>query len=195
MSVWVFSDPIRLPVYLLRNQPLRFLLCPERLIFIFSICSKTSQRNSIFIRYNKGAVREERTILPQDANAGNENRTPRQKTDAAAPLKKHCPPLMRGNSQCGGQTTNHLLTTANVWEFSYDRQRRFLLLSTALPVFAFLAECSTRPPAQAGGLVRCTGADEKQFRIRACGACFPAGRPACPARCSGGRAGGAVRPR
>ena len=37
------------------------------------------------------------------------------------PLKKHCPPLMRGNSQCGGQTTNHLLTTANVWEFSYDR--------------------------------------------------------------------------
>ena len=53
---------------------------------IFSICSKTSQRNSIFIWYNKGAVREERTILPQDANAGNENRTPRQKTDAAAPL-------------------------------------------------------------------------------------------------------------
>ena len=73
------------------------------------------------------------------------------------PLKKHCPPRMRGNSQCGGQTTNHLLTTANVWEFSYDRQRRFLLLSTALPVFTFLAECSTRPPAQAGGLVRCTG--------------------------------------
>ena len=162
---------------------------------IFSICSKTSQRNSIFIRYNKSAVREERTILPQDANAGNENRTPRQKTDAAGPLKKHCPPRMRGNSQCGGQTTNHLLTTANVWEFSSDRQRRFLLLSTALPVFAFLAECSTRPPAQAGGLVRCTGADERQFRIRACGACFPAGRPACPARCSGGRAGGAVRPR
>ena len=111
------------------------------------------------------------------------------------PLKKHCPPRMRGNSQCGGQTTNHLLTTANVWEFSYDRQRRFLLLSTALPVFVFLAECSTRPPAQAGGLVRCTGADERQFRIRACGACFPADRPACPARCSGGRAGGAVRPR
>ena len=53
------------------------------------------------------------------------------------PLKKHCPPLMRGNSQCGGQTTNHLLTTANVWEFSYNRQRRFLLLSTALPVFVF----------------------------------------------------------
>jgi len=35
MSVWMFSDPIRLPVYLLRNQPLRFMLCPERLIFIF----------------------------------------------------------------------------------------------------------------------------------------------------------------
>ena len=126
MSVWMFSDPIRLSNYLLRNQPLRFLLCPERLIFLFSICSKTSQRNSIFIRYNKGAVREERKILPQDANAGNENRTPRQKTDAAAPFeKKHCPPLMRGNSQCGGQTTNHLLTAANVWEFSYTASAAF----------------------------------------------------------------------
>jgi hypothetical protein len=92
MSVWMFSNPIRLPVYLLRNQPLRFLLCPERLIFIFSICSKTSQRNSIFIRYNKSAVREERTILPQDANAGNENRIPRQKTDAAAPFEKTLSP-------------------------------------------------------------------------------------------------------
>jgi hypothetical protein len=92
MSVWMFSDPIRLPVYLLRNQPLRFLLCPEWLIFLFSICSKTSQRNSIFIRYNKSAVREERTILPQDANAGNENRTPRQKTDAAAPFEKTLSP-------------------------------------------------------------------------------------------------------
>ena len=59
---------------------------------IFSICSKTSQRNSIFIRYNKGAVREERMILPQDANAGNENRTPRQKTDAAAPFEKNTVP-------------------------------------------------------------------------------------------------------
>ena len=190
----MFSDPIRLPNYLLRNQPLRFLLCPERLIFLFSICSKTSQRNSIFIRYNKSAVREERSSrrMPMQAmKTAHLGRKPMLRP----PLKKHCPPLMRGNSQCGGQTTNHLLTTANVWEFSYDRQRRFLLLSTALPVFAFLAECSTRPPAQAGGLVRCTGADERQFRIRACGACFPAGRPACPARCSGGRAGGAVRPR
>ena len=194
MSVWMFSDPIRLPNYLLRNQPLRFLLCPERLIFLFSICSKTSQRNSIFIRYNKSAVREERSSrrMPMQAmKTAHLGRKPMLRP----PLKKHCPPLMRGNSQCGGQTTNHLLTTANVWEFSYDRQRRFLLLSTALPFFAFLAECSTRPPAQAGGLVRCTGADERQFRIRACGACFPAGRPACPARCSGGRAGGAVRPR
>ena len=195
MSVWMFSDPIRLPVYLLRNQPLRFLLCPERLIFIFSICSKTSQRNSIFIRYNKGAVREEqKNILPR-CHAGNENRASPAETGRRGPFKKHCPLLMRGNSQCGGQTTNHLLTTATVWEFSYDRQRRFLLLSTALPVFAFLEECSTSPPAQAGGLVHCTGVDERQFRIRACGACFPAGRPACPARCSGGRAGGAVRPR
>ena len=158
MSVWMFSDPIRLPIYLLQNQPLRFLLCPERLIFIFSICSKTSQRNSIFIRYNKGAVREERKLLPQDANAGNENRTPRQKTDAAAPLKKHCPPLMRGNSQCGGQTTNHLLTTANVWEFSYDRQRRFLLLSTALPVFAFLANAAQDPRRRPGVLCVVRGA-------------------------------------
>ena len=46
----------------------------------------------MFIRYNKGAVREERTILPQDANAGNENRTPRKKTDAAAPFEKTLSP-------------------------------------------------------------------------------------------------------
>ena len=162
---------------------------------LFSICSNSSQRNSIFILYNKGAVREEqKNILPR-CHAGNENRAFPAETGRRGPFKKHCPLLMRGNSQGSGQTTNHLLTTANVWEFSYDRQRRFILLSTALPVFAFLAECSTRPPAQAGGLVRCTGADERQFRIRACGACFPADRPACPARCSGGRAGGAVRPR
>ena len=31
-------------------------------------------------------------ILPQDANAGNENRTPRQKTDAAAPFEKNTVP-------------------------------------------------------------------------------------------------------
>ena len=59
---------------------------------IFKKKTKTSQRNSIFIRYNKDAVREERTILPQDANAGNENRTPRQKTDAAAPFEKTLSP-------------------------------------------------------------------------------------------------------
>ena len=32
---------------------------------------------------------------------------------------------MRGNSQCGGQTTNHLLTAANVWEFSYTGSAAF----------------------------------------------------------------------
>ena len=68
------------------------------------------------------------------------------------PLKKHCPPLMRGNSQCGGQTTNHLLTTANVWEFSYDRQRRFLLLSTALPFLRFWQNAAQDPRRRPGVL-------------------------------------------
>ena len=92
---------------------------------IFSICSKTSQRNSIFIRYNKGAVREEqKNILPR-CHAGNENRASPAETGRRGPFKKHCPLLMRGNSQGGGQTTNHLLTAANVWEFSYTASAAF----------------------------------------------------------------------
>ena len=111
------------------------------------------------------------------------------------PLKKHCPPANARQQPRRRTDYQQPPNSRKCLGVLIHRQRRFLLLSTALPVFAFLAECSTRPPAQAGGLVRCTGADERQFRIRACGACFPAGRPACPARCSGGRAGGAVRPR
>ena len=169
------------------------MMCSGSVYFQFvQIPHKETPFLSCTIRVQSGRNRK---TSSQDAMQAMKTAHLRQKPGGAAPLKKHCPLLMRGNSQGGGQTTNHLLTAANVWEFSYDRQRRFLLLSTALPVFAFLAECSTRPPAQAGGLVRCTGADERQFRIRACGACFPAGRPACPARRSGGRAGGAVRPR
>ena len=198
MSVWMFSDPIRLPVYLLWNQPLRFLLCPERLIFIFFQFVQKPHKETPFlsgtIRVQSG--RNERTSrrMPMQAmKTAHLGRKPMLRP----PLKKHCPPRMRGNSQCGGQTTNHLLTTANVWEFSYDRQRRFLLLSTALPVFAFFGRMQHKTPGAGRGSCALYGvrADERQFRIRACGACFPAGRPACPARCSGGRAGGAVRPR
>ena len=92
---------------------------------LFSICSNSSQRNSIFILYNKGAVREEqKNILPR-CHAGNENRASPAETGRRGPLKKHCPLLMRGNSQGGGQTTNHLLTAANVWEFSYTASAAF----------------------------------------------------------------------
>ena len=92
---------------------------------LFSICSNSSQRNSIFILYNKGAVREEqKNILPR-CHAGNENRASPEETGRRGPFKKHCPLLMRGNSQGGGQTTNHLLTAANVWEFSYTASAAF----------------------------------------------------------------------
>lgn len=193
MSVWMFSDPIRLPPS--RTAAPVFALPGAADFYFFQFVQKPHKETPFLsgtIRVQSGRNERSSRRMPMQAmKTAHLGRKPMLRP----PLKKHCPPRMRGNSQCGGQTTNHLLTTANVWEFSYDRQRRFLLLSTALPVFAFLAECSTRPPAQAGGLVRCTGADERQFRIRAYGACFPAGRPACPARCSGGRAGGAVRPR
>ena len=92
---------------------------------LFSICSNSSQRNSIFILYNKGAVREEqKNILPR-CHAGNENRASPAETGRRGPFKKHCPLLMRGNSQGSGQTTNHLLTAANVWEFSYTASAAF----------------------------------------------------------------------
>ena len=92
---------------------------------LFSICSNSSQRNSIFILYNKGAVREEqKNILPR-CHAGNENRASLAETGRRGPFKKHCPLLMQGNSQGGGQTTNHLLTAANVWEFSYTASAAF----------------------------------------------------------------------
>ena len=92
---------------------------------LFSICSNSSQRNSIFILYNKGAVREEqKNILPR-CHAGNENRASPAEAGRRGPFKKYCPLLMRGNSQGSGQTTNHLLTAANVWEFSYTASAAF----------------------------------------------------------------------
>ena len=92
---------------------------------LFADCSKLPQRNSIFILYNKGAVREEqKNILPR-CHAGNENRASPAETGRRGPFKKHCPLLMRGNSQGSGQTTNHLLTAANVWEFSYTASAAF----------------------------------------------------------------------
>ena len=143
----MFSDPIRLPPS--KSAAPVFALPGAADFYFFSICSNSSQRNSIFILYNKGAVREEqKNILPR-CHAGNENRAFPAETGRRGPFKKHCPPRMRGNSQCGGQTTNHLLTTANVWEFSYDRQRRFLLLSTALAVFVWFP-----PPSQRQGIIR-----------------------------------------
>ena len=98
---------------------------PQTFHILFADCSKLTQRNSIFILYNKGAVREEqKNILPR-CHAGNENRASPAETGRRGPFKKHCPLLMRGNSQGSGQTTNHLLTAANVWEFSYTASAAF----------------------------------------------------------------------
>ena len=114
---------------------------------LFSICSNSSQRNSIFIRYNKGAVREEqKNILPR-CHAGNQNRASPAETGRRGPFKKHCPLLMRGNSQGGGQTTNHLLTAANVWEFSYTASAAFSSFPRRwLFLFEPLRHCFAMPP-------------------------------------------------
>ena len=59
---------------------------------LFSICSNSSQRNSIFILYNKGAVREEqKNILPR-CHAGNENRASPAETGRRGPFKKTLSP-------------------------------------------------------------------------------------------------------
>lgn len=48
------------------------------------------------------------------------------KAEHSRTLQKHCPPLMRGNSQGGGQTTRSLLTRRKWFRGSiYSRQRRF----------------------------------------------------------------------
>ena len=116
---------------------------------LFSICSNSSQRNSIFILYNKGAVREEqKNILPR-CHAGNENRASPAETGRRGPFKKHCPLLMRGNSQGGGQTTNHLLTAANVWEFSYTASAAFSSFPRRWLFFVWFP-----PPSQRQGTIR-----------------------------------------
>ena len=99
----------------------------EKAYFLFAICSKSPQRNSIFIRYNKGAVREKRSerAPPKDLQT-----QARMIAANAAPLK-HCPPPMRGNSQrrrTDYQTPPDSRKCLGVHHT--DRQHRFLLLST-----------------------------------------------------------------
>ena len=139
---------------------------------LFSICSNSSQRNSIFILYNKGAVREEqKNILPR-CHAGNENRASPAEAGRRGPFKKYCPLLMRGNSQGSGQTTNHLLTAANVWEFSYTASaafssfpRRWLFLF----VYGLNLSVSLRSPAS--GLRLPASASCKVLNSRPAGRC------------------------
>ena len=89
------------------------------------MCSGSVYFQFVQIPHNKGAVREEqKNILPR-CHAGNENRASLAETGRRGPFEKHCPLLMRGNSQGSGQTTNHLLTAANVWEFSYTASAAF----------------------------------------------------------------------
>ena len=107
----------------------------EKAYFLFAICSKSPQRNSIFIRYNKGAVREDRfeRAPPKDLQT-----QARMIAANAAPLK-HCPPPMRGNSQrrwTDYQTPPDSRKCLGVHHT--DRQHRFLLLSTvAACLFVF----------------------------------------------------------
>ena len=85
---------VRLPWTMLHHKQ-TFYHLKEKAYFLFAICSKSTQRNSIFIRYNKGAVREDRS---ERAPPKNLQTQARMIAANAAPLK-HCPPPMRGNSQ------------------------------------------------------------------------------------------------
>ena len=57
----------------------------EKAYFLFAICSKSPQRNSIFIRYNKGAVREDHS---ERAPPKNLQTQARMIAANAAPLKQ-----------------------------------------------------------------------------------------------------------
>lgn len=125
---------VRLPWTMLHHkQP--FYHLKEKAYFLFAICSKSPQRNSIFIRYNKGAVREDRS---ERAPPKNLQTQARMIAANAAPLK-HCPPPMRGNSQrrrTDYQTPPDSRKCLGVHHT--DRQHRFLLLSTvAACLFVF----------------------------------------------------------
>lgn len=100
---------------------------PQTFHILFADCSKLTQRNSIFIRYNKSAVREDRS---ERAPPKNLQTQARMIAANAAPLK-HCPPPMRGNSQrrrTDYQTPPDSRKCLGVHHT--DRQHRFLLLST-----------------------------------------------------------------
>ena len=97
------------------------MMCSGSVYFQFvQIPHKETPFLSCTIRVQSGRNRN----LPR-CHAGNENRASPAETGRRGPFKKHCPLLMRGNSQGSGQTTNHLLTAANVWEFSYTASAAF----------------------------------------------------------------------
>ncbi len=99
------------------------MMCSGSVYFQFvQIPHKETPFLSCTIRVQSGRNRE---TSSQDAMQAMKTAHLRQKPGGAAPLKKHCPLLMRGNSQGSGQTTNHLLTAANVWEFSYTASAAF----------------------------------------------------------------------
>lgn len=134
---------VRLPWTMLHHKQ-TFYHLKEKAYFLFAICSKSPQRNSIFIRYNKGAVREDHS---ERAPPKNLQTQARMIAANAAPLK-HCPPPMRGNSQrrrTDYQTPPDSRKCLGVHHT--DRQHRFLLLSTVaacLFVFPFLKQSAKR---------------------------------------------------
>ena len=99
------------------------MMCSGSVYFQFvQIPHKETPFLSCTIRVQSGRNRK---TSSQDAMQAMKTAHLRQKPGGAAPLKNTVPLLMRGNSQGGGQTTNHLLTAANVWEFSYTASAAF----------------------------------------------------------------------
>ena len=144
------------------------MMCSGSVYFQFvQIPHKETPFLSCTIRVQSGRNRN----LPR-CHAGNENRASPAETGRRGPFKKHCPLLMRGNSQGSGQTTNHLLTAANVWEFSYTASaafssfpRRWLFLF----VYGLNLSVSLRSPAS--GLRLPASASCKVLHSRPAGRC------------------------
>ena len=148
------------------------MMCSGSVYFQFvQIPHKETPFLSCTIRVQSGRNRK---TTSQDAMQAMKAAHLRQKPGGAAPLKKkkHCPLLMRGNSQGSGQTTNHLLTAANVWEFSYTASAAFSSFPRRwLFLFGYGLNLSVSLRSPASGLRLPASASCKVLHSRPAGRC------------------------
>ena len=146
------------------------MMCSGSVYFQFvQIPHKETPFLSCTIRVQSGRNRK---TSSQDAMQAMKTAHLWQKPGGAAPLKKHCPLLMRGNSQGSGQTTNHLLTAANVWEFSYTASAAFSSFPRRwLFLFGYGLNLSVSLRSPASGLRLPASASCKVLHSRPAGRC------------------------